>query len=385
MSTTTAADVSSASSTSATQARLMSLDLFRGATIAAMILVNNPGNEQAAYWPLQHSVWNGWTPTDLIFPFFLFIVGVSIVLSFESRLRRGESKRALMLHSVRRGMTLFAIGLFLNVFPSLHFATWRIPGVLQRIGLCYIAAAAITLYFQKMGRLIWIAALLIGYWLVMRFVPVPGFGVPGRDIPLLDPDNNLAAWLDRLVIPGRFYEVTRDPEGILSTFPAIGTVLLGVLTREWLRSPRTPQQKARGMALSGLALAVAGELWGIWFPINKKLWTSSFVLLTAGLALLVLALCYWATDIRRHRCVWTRPFVIFGMNAIAVYVFAELLAHALGRITVGRANLQDFVFLHSFSHVGSPAFASLLYSLAYVAVCFLPAWWMYRKKIFLKV
>jgi predicted acyltransferase len=364
----------------------MSLDVFRGATIAAMIVVNNPGSD-AAYAPLKHSVWNGWTPTDLIFPFFLFMVGVSLVMSFASRMRRGESKRALLLHSLRRGMTLFAIGLLLNFGWPL--SRWRIPGVLQRIGICYFAAAVLVLYTRRRTWIIAIPVLLIGYWLLMSFVPVPGYGLPGRDVPLLQPDHNLAAWLDRLIIPGRFYEVTRDPEGILSTFPSIATVLLGVLTGDWLRSRWRPQQKAIGMAAAGIVLFAAGELWGVWFPINKKLWTSSFVLLTAGLALIALALCYWISDIRRVRGRWTKPFVIFGSNAIAVYVIAEVLAAVLFLVRVhvgGRAyTLQDFIFQRVFSSVNPQPLAALLYALAFATICFLPIWWMYRKGIFLKV
>ena len=223
-------------------------------------------------------------------------------------------------------MILIALGVALNF--SWPLATWRIPGVLQRIGICYFAAALITLYSTTRARIVWIVGLLAGYWLAMRFVPVPGYGLPGTDVPLLHPDHNLTAWLDRLVIPGRFYEGTRDPEGILSTFPSIATVLLGVLTGEWLRSDRRPQLKALGMAGAGVLLFAAGELWNVWFPINKKLWTSSFVLLTAGLALLALAFCYWLTDIRQIRGAWTKPFVIFGSNAITVYVIAEVLAGA---------------------------------------------------------
>lgn len=386
MATTTATHTTIETSVSAPPSRLTSLDVFRGATIAAMILVNNPGSE-AAYPPLKHSVWNGWTPTDLIFPFFLFIVGVSLLMSFQSRLRKGESKRAIVLHSLRRAVILIALGVALNF--SWPLATWRIPGVLQRIGICYFAAALITLYSTTRARIVWIVGLLAGYWLAMRFVPVPGYGLPGTDVPLLHPDHNLTAWLDRLLIPGRFYEGTRDPEGILSTFPSIATVLLGVLTGEWLRSDRHPRFKAWGIAGAGVLLFAAGELWDVWFPINKKLWTSSFVLLTAGLALLALAFCYWLTDIRRIRGAWTKPFVIFGSNAITVYVIAEVLAGAgfglhthMGRHTV---TWQNYIFRTYFASVHPPALASLLYSLTFVLVCFLPIWWMYRRRIFLKI
>jgi len=353
-----------------------------------MILVNNPGND-FPYGPLKHSEWNGWTPTDLIFPFFLFIVGVSLSLSFRSRMRRGESKKTRLLHSVRRSAIIFLIGLFLNGFPYFHFATWRVAGVLQRIALAYLAAALITLYARTRGICLWVAGLLIGYWIVMRFVPVPGFGMPGSDIPLLDPNANLSWYIDQHLLPGRMYEVTRDPEGILSTFSAIATALLGVLTGEWLATSRNLNRKTVGMLAFGVACILAGQLWGIWFPVNKKLWTSSFVLFTAGCALVCLAVCYWITDVKLHRGAWTRPFVIFGTNAIAAYTLAELLS-SLGfsiKLHTGRhiVTLQDYIYRHAFAPITPRALASLAYSIAFVFVCFLPIWWMYRKKIFLKV
>ncbi|HEY5177244.1 MAG TPA: heparan-alpha-glucosaminide N-acetyltransferase domain-containing protein [Terriglobales bacterium] len=359
-----------------TSARLVSLDVFRGATIAAMILVNNPGNS-AAYWPLTHAKWNGWTPTDLIFPFFLFIVGVSLVLSFRSRLRRGDSTRSLVWHTVKRSLTIFALGLLLNGLPSFHLATWRIPGVLQRIALAYFAAAMITLYCKTYARLLWIAALLVGYWLLMRYVPVPGYGVPGHDIPFLHPNANLAAYLDRKLMMGHLYERTRDPEGVLSTLPAIATTLCGVLTGEWLGSNHRKTQKILGMLALGATGLIAGQVWSLWVPINKNLWTSSYVLFTGGFALICLAICYWITDMQQHRGGLTRLFVIFGTNAITAYVLSELGGFPL--------RWQDNIFQHYSGRAVSPAMASLLYSLTVVGLCFLPIWWMYRRKIFLKV
>jgi predicted acyltransferase len=376
MSTATAASVSQEVRKLPAQGRLFSLDLFRGATIAAMIVVNNQSND-AAYWPLQHANWNGWTPTDLIFPFFLFIVGVSLVFSFRSRLERGDSRRALVLHTVRRSAILFAIGLGLNGLAALQFATWRIPGVLQRIALVYCAAGLITLFASIRSRVAWIAGLLLGYWILMRYVPVPGYGVPGRDIPLLHPDANLAAYLDRKLIFGHLWEGTRDPEGILSTLPAIATALCGVLTGEWLRSERSAKQKLAAMFAYGLAGVIAGELWGIWFPINKKLWTSSYVLLTAGCALICLATCYWVSDIKLRRGRWSKPFLILGMNAIAAYVIAELIG--------GWLSWEGFALLNSLAAMELSALASLLHSLVVLGLCFLPVWWLYRRHIVLKV
>ncbi len=357
----------------AASVRLVSLDLFRGATIAFMIVVNSQTSDDA-YWPLRHADWNGWTPTDLVFPFFLFIVGVSLVLSFQARLAQGCSRRTLLWHALRRSAILFAIGLLLNGLASLSLASWRIPGVLQRIAIAYGAAALITLYSRPRARMWWTAALLLGYWLLMRFVPVPGFGVPGRDVALLHPDANLAALLDRKLMLGHMWEPTRDPEGVLSTLPAIATALCGVLTGEWLRSKRSQLQKAAGMLVYGIAGIVAGELWGIWFPINKKLWTSSYVVFTAGCALVCLAICYWAIDIKLHRGQWTKPFLIFGNNAITAYVISELIG--------GWLSWKGYLLGHSLS---SPAMASLLHSLLVLGLCFVPVWWMYRKEIFLKV
>jgi predicted acyltransferase len=383
--------------------RLYSLDVFRGATIAAMILVNNPGSD-FAYAPLKHSQWNGWTPTDLIFPFFLFIVGVSLVLSFRSRVERGESKRTLMIHAFRRSVIIFLIGLFLNGFPYFNLSTWRVAGVLQRIAIAYLAAAIITLYTGTRGIVLWVAGLLVGYWLAMRFIPVPGFGMPGTNMPLLDPDANLDWYLDKLYLPGAMYEKVRDPEGILSTFPAIATALLGVLTGIGLKGShqnitstvggavslgRNATRTVSRMLASGLVLILAGQIWNIWFPINKKLWTSSFVLFTAGCALVALAICYWITDVNQHRGWWTKPFVVFGTNAIAAYALAELVASLLYNIRVhsGRRilTLQDFVYRTIFGNVTPKELGSLLYAIVFVCLCWLPIYWMYRRRIFLKV
>jgi predicted acyltransferase len=365
----------------------MSLDLFRGATIAGMILVNNAGDESSSYWPLKHAEWNGWTPTDLVFPFFLFIVGVAMAFSFSSRLQRGASRPELLKHALWRGLALFALGMFLNGFPNqYHLASWRVYGVLQRIAICYVISAILALWTDWRGWIVTIAACLVGYWILMRFVSVPGFGVPTHDIPLLDPDRNLAAWLDRQLLAGHLYEGTRDPEGVLSTIPAVATSLLGMLTGQWLRSPRSAHTKALGMAAFGLVGVVAGKILNLGFPINKKLWTSSYVIFTAGLALLCLALCYWIVDARKWRGLWTKPLLVFGMNAIAAYVFAELISHLLDHMhTAGGTAWQDFIYQNMFAPLGSPANASLLYALAYVLICWAAMYGLYRKGIFLKI
>jgi predicted acyltransferase len=355
--------------------RLFSLDVFRGATMAAMIVVNNQDSDRA-YWPLRHAAWNGCTPTDLIFPFFLFIVGVSLVLSFQVRLQRGESRRSLVLHALRRSALLFLIGLVLNGMASLQPATWRIPGVLQRIAVVYCLSAIITLYSGTRTRIALIAVCTLGYWAMMRYVPVPGHGVPGVDIPILHPDYNLAAYLDRKLMLGHMWEKTRDPEGILTTIPAIATALCGVLAGEWLQTGNPQQRKFNGMLVFGVAGVIAGNIWNLWFPINKNLWTSSYVLFTAGSALICLAAIYWIGDIEQRRGRWARPFLILGSNAITAYVLSQLIGGWLG-----------WGGLCSFHRIAeaSPALASLLHSFVVLSLAFVPVWWLYRRKIFLKV
>jgi predicted acyltransferase len=374
--------------------RLVSLDFFRGLTIALMILVNNNGDWQAAYWPLLHSKWNGWTPTDLVFPFFLFIVGVSMVYSISSRLSRGDSRGKIMRHVLQRGLILFAIGVFIiNSFPDRYnLSTMRVEGVLQRIAVCYVVCAIVVLWGDNRVCIATIISCLVGYWLLMRFVPVPGFGVPTRDVPLLDPDRNLAAWLDRKLLMGHLYEGTRDPEGVLSTIPAIAGTLCGVLTGVWLRGKHNLRQKAAWMFVFGVFGLAAGEFFGQWFPINKKLWTSSFVLFTTGFALVVLALCFWLLDIKKFCGWWNVPALVFGMNAIAAYVFSEVLASLLGAIQIhtarfGEVSLGYLAYYGVFTSPHSPpsANASLAYSIAFVCVCWLPVFALWRKRIFLKI
>ena len=373
--------------------RIQSLDFFRGLTIALMILVNNNGDFRNTYWPFLHSEWNGWTPTDLVFPFFVFIVGVSMVYSFRSRLARGDSRGAILKHALKRAVILFAIGVFIvNSFPD-HYnpAHIRIYGVLQRIAICYLVAAVFVLWTDVEGKIAAIAVCLIGYWILMRYVPVPGFGVPTRDIPLLDPNRNWVAWLDRKLLMGHLYEGVRDPEGLLSTMPAIGTVLFGVLTGELLRSKVSALAKTAWMLILGVIGLAAGEFFNMWFPINKKLWTSSYVLFTAGFALVVLALCYWVLDVRKLRGRWTMPVLVFGMNAIAAYTLSEMLAAGLGswilKLNVGtEVSMQDVIYhrLFAFGGLSTPN-TSLAYALAFVLVCWIVMWVLWRKKIFLKV
>lgn len=387
---TVASVAGTADSMAPPSSRLMSLDLFRGLTIALMILVNDPGDGPSAYWPLKHAAWNGWTPTDLVFPSFVFIVGVAMAFSFTSRLQRGDSRGKLFAHVLWRGLVLFALGLFINGFPTrLDPAHLRIYGVLQRISICYVATSILELWTGWRTQLAIAFACLAGYWVLMRHVAVPGYGIPGRDIQLLDPDRNLVAWLDRKLLMGHLYERVRDPEGLLSTIPAVGGCILGLLTGKWLRSSRSAASKAFGMAIAGVILIVLGRTWHIWFPINKKLWTSSFVLFTAGIALVCLAVCYCLADIKQFRRGWTTPILVFGKNAIAAYVFSEVLASLSYAIKIGAGpqltTLQDYLYTHLFSPWTNPANASLAYSIAYVFLCWLVMAILYRRGIFLKI
>ena len=375
--------------------RLLSLDVLRGLTIGFMILVNDNGNESAAYWPLKHAAWNGFTPTDLVFPTFLFLVGITTVFSTASRLAHGDSRHSLFVHVLRRSIVLFLLGLVVNSFPYFHLHTMRFYGVLPRIAICYLVVASLYLIDSgwRSKAMLAIAA-LIGYWILMRFVPVPGYGIPGRDIPLLDHDANLAAWLDRQIFSAsHLYERTRDPEGLLSTIPALATAILGLLTGMWLRTQRTVVSKMNGIAIAGLTGVLLGGLWNLSFPINKKLWTSSYVLFAGGLSLLLLALCLLIVDRPRtnqnssdRRSRLLTPFLVFGTNAIAAYVFSELLASTLGSIHPRPGvNLQQIFYRSIADFIPNPAFASLLYSLAYVAVCWAFVYLLYRRKIFIKI
>ncbi|MDR3738556.1 MAG: heparan-alpha-glucosaminide N-acetyltransferase domain-containing protein [Terracidiphilus sp.] len=378
--------------------RLLAIDLLRGLTLLFMIIVNNNGNDQQAYSVLRHASWNGFTPTDLVFPTFLFLVGLTTVLSTAKRLEEGRSKTSLILHVVYRSIILCLLGLVVNSFPYFHLATMRFYGVLPRIALCYLIVA--TFYIVSpdwRSKVVVLIAVLVGYWILMRIVPVPGFGIPGRDIPLLDSNGNLTAWMDRRIFSAaHLYERTRDPEGLLSTIPALGTVLIGLLTGFWLRTGRTQVQKVWGILTAGIGCVLLGSLWNYSFPINKKLWTSSFVLFAAGWSLLLLAFLCWFIDLRRMRtgkqpAAKNPPFdtllLVFGTNAIFSYVLSELLASTLASIHL-QSGLNLVEWAYQTIHLGGhdAAFASLLYSLAYTGLCWLIVYFLlYKRRIFLKI
>ena len=358
-----------------TGSRLVSLDVFRGATIASMILVNDPGSTES-YPQLDHAAWHGWTFTDLVFPFFLWIVGVAMTISFSSRTARGENRGALLRHVLKRSAIIFAIGLLLNGFPYYRLTTIRIPGVLQRIAVCYLIAAAIFLYTRVRGQIIWTMGLLAAYWAAMTWIPVPGYGAG-----VLEPIGNFAQWVDSHVLSGHMWRPTKvwDPEGLVSTVPAVATVLFGILAGQLLRSRHlSSAEKTAWMLVWGNVMLLAGNVMGVYLPINKNLWTSSFSVFMAGMALIVFAICYWIVDVQGWRR-WTRPFVIFGMNAIAMFVFSGLLA----RILMLNGWKQP-IYQALFAPLASPRNASLLYAVCFVLVCYMAAWLLYRKKWFVK-
>ena len=374
--------------------RLVALDLLRGLTLAFMIMVNDNGDGKHAYWAMKHADWNGFTPTDLVFPTFLFLVGITTVMSTAARLAKGATKQSLFLHTLWRAVMLFLLGLLVNSFPHFNPHTLRFYGVLPRIAICYLVIATLYLISADWRNKAVIAvAALVAYWALMRFVSVPGYGIPTHDIPLLDRDANLAAWIDRAIFPAsHLYERTRDPEGLLSTLPALATALFGMLTGEWLRTSRTVMEKAKGIAIAGVSGLLLGGLWNFWFPVNKKLWTSSYVLYAAGWSLLLLALSMCVVEMRERKVGaktqpwWYTMLLVFGMNAIASYVLSELLAGAIDSIHLASGmNLGRWVDNEIVGVIPNAAFASLIFSVLYTAICWVPMWAMYRRKVFLKI
>lgn len=351
-----------------------------------MILVNSPGSWGGIYSQLEHAKWNGWTFTDCVFPNFLFIVGVSLLLALSRHLDQGESAAQIDRWIARRAVVIFLLGLFVNSYPIFHLSTLRIPGVLQRIALCTLFASLILLKFRVKGQAIWLAGLLAVYWAVMAFIPVPDVGTG-----VLEPGRNLAAYVDSLFLSGHMFTNTWtwDPEGIVSTLPAISTTLFGVMAGHWLKTDRTSRVKALGMLGAGIALLAAGEILNLWLPINKNIWTSSYAVFMAGISTTGLAILYWIVDVRGWRR-WTKPFVIFGMNSITVYVLSETLDTTLSFIPVFKqsgsvVSLRDHIFHKIFEPHFSIINASLMFAVAYVVLMYLVAWFMWRKKWFPKV
>ncbi len=363
--------------------RMESLDAMRGITIAGMILVNNPGSWSHIYSPLSHAEWHGWTPTDLVFPFFLFIVGVSITLALGRRAEAGGPRRDLYLKILRRSAIIFVLGLVLAGFPHYDLSTIRIPGVLQRIAVCYLVASVIFLNTRWVTQAVVAAALLLLYWSLLVLVHAPGFAA--GDLSL---EGNLAAYVDRAVLGRHTWKPLYDPEGILSTMPAIATTLGGVLTGHWLRSRRSELEKVAGLFVAGAACVVLGWAWNFFLPVNKALWTSSYVLLTAGLALQALAVCYWLVEFKGYRR-WAKPFLVLGSNALIIYFLAELFSNIISTVTIARAggaaDLQTAIYEGVFAAWASPKLASVLFALCITLLWLGVAAVLYRKRIFIKV
>jgi len=373
--------------------RLLSLDVFRGLTVAAMILVNNPGSWSTIYAPLKHAEWNGCTPTDLIFPFFLFIVGVSISYALGSK-KDTTKQSKLIFTAFKRALILFGLGLFLNLFPKVFtepmeaLSTVRIPGVLQRIAIVFFITALIFIKTSQKTQLRLFAGILIVYWALMTLVPVPGVGYAN-----VEKETNLGAWLDRSILTEAHLwrsAKTWDPEGILSTLPAVATGLFGVLIGTWLRrKDREESVKISWMFCIGILAVILGLIWDLCFPINKALWTSSFVLYAGGLATIGLALCYWLIDVQGYKK-GTTPFVVYGVNAITVFFLSGLIPRILTMIKVTMpdgTSVSSRVWMYEtfFTPYFSPVNASLAGAITFILIWLAILWWMFKKKIIVKV
>lgn len=395
-----------------TRERLIALDVFRGMTVAGMLLVNNPGTWSAIYPPLEHAAWNGWTPTDLIFPFFLFIVGITTELSLRSRRERGDDEGAIVRQVLRRAALIFLFGLTLSAFP---FFTWmpiaelpdatfldrvvhriehlRVLGVLQRIGIAYLFGALLTLRTSWRQQLGILAVLLFGYWALMTLVPVPDTGIAGRFVAD-QPDKLLSAWLDRTVLGlNHLYSGTKtwDPEGLLSTLPAIATMMLGTFAGRWIGEQQRPlTDRLSGLFAVGALVMMMGLVWNWGFPINKSIWSSSYVLFTAGMGAVALATCLWLIDVCQLRR-WTFPFVIYGTNPMLAFLGSGLMARltvSLIKVDAGngtRISIQGLLFDRLYTSWLPPREASFAYALSFVSLWFLILWAAWKRGFVLKV
>ena len=351
---------------------------MRGITIAAMILVNFPGDENNVFAPLRHTRWNGLSPTDLIAPFFLFIVGISIVLAYSKRMdqdRKGDLYKKILIRSLK----IFAIGIFLNLLPDFNFSELRYTGTLPRIAIVFLACALIFLK-TSFKQQIWIGAvILVGYWLAMTLIPTPGIGQV-----MLEPGINLAAWIDSKFLPGTMWQGTWDPEGILSTFPSVVSGITGLLAGHLLISKRSSTDKVIYLMVFGLLSAALGYVWGLTFPVNENLWTSSFVLVTSGMAALVLGAAYFVVDIKGYTQ-GTTPGTIFGANAITAYVMGDVLAILFYHLQIGESSLNEYGVFFLTGIGCTPKLASMLYAFTFVCINFIPVFILFKRKIFIKL
>jgi predicted acyltransferase len=344
-----------------------------------MIMVNFPGSWEHVFPTLCHSEWNGLTFTDLVAPFFLFIVGVSICLAYAPKLTANIPRAPLYRKILWRGLKIFAVGMFLNALPDFDLGNLRWTGTLHRIAVVFVASAIIFLHTDWKQQAWITAVLLLGYWMAMTTIPTPGYGKV-----ILEPGRNLAAWVDSRYLPGKMWQDTWDPEGILSTFPATATCILGMLAGRIMLSPVAPAMKVNHLFLAGLISSVAGYFLGLVFPVNENLWTSSFVLVTAGFAAMILGAFFLVADVMGHSR-WCLPGVIFGANAITAYMLGDLLSLFFYQLPVGPSSLNQHA-VRILTGMGlEPALASWIYALFFVCIIFIPVWIMYRRKIFIKL
>ncbi len=380
--------------------RLLALDVFRGLTITAMVLVNNPGSWSHVYSPMLHAQWHGWTPTDLIFPFFVFIVGVSVSIVMNREVAKGTNKGLLVKNAAIRGGKLFALGLFLALFyfnfndPNFSWvnqqlASIRVMGVLQRLGLVFVLTVLVVLYFKPRGRLIWIFALLFGYWAALMWVPYGKGGEMYRGELLFG--NNLTAWIDSQVFAAKhlYYKeaipYAFDPEGLFSTLPAVAGALAGVFTGDLLMNKdKSLAYKTKVMCAVGAILIVAGEAWGWILPINKSIWTSSYVVMSTGWALLILGGLTWLIDIKGKKR-WTAPFVVFGANAIAFYMFSAVVARVFIMLPVADTSLHGWLYSEVYQPLFGNLNGSLMFAVSFCLGCYVVMHYLYKNKIFFKV
>lgn len=380
--------------------RILAVDVLRGVAIAAMILVNNPGSWQHVYAPLLHAEWHGWTPTDLIFPLFVFIVGIATHMSVEKQIHQGRTDKSILFKALIRASKLIGLGLFLALFYynfsdptydwySQRLENIRLPGVLQRIGIVYFVTVLIVLKCQMMSRVFWCIGLLLGYWglfLILPYSDAAGNTYAG----LMEHGNNISAWFDNLIFGSQhvYYPNAQpfafDPEGLLSTLPAIATCLSGVLVGQWLNCDKSMQMKAATLLAIGIVGTLMGMLWDAYFPINKALWTSSYVMLSSGIACICLALCLYLIDIRGKRT-WTAPFLVFGANSIAFYMFAGVVARILIMIKVGEQSLKGWLYQHLYSPLFGDLNGSLAFALSFLLLSYGVMLLMYKKGWFWKV
>ncbi len=393
--------------------RLLSLDVFRGLTVAGMLLVNDPGSWDHIYPPLEHATWHGWTPTDLIFPFFLFIVGITTQLSLGARRAAGADEGAITRQILRRGALIFLIGLALNAFP---FVQWgeikgiadptflqrilyrlehlRIMGVLQRIGIAYAAAGLITMRTTLKQQVVILAVILYGYWWAMTLLPVPGSGGVQGMYVLDRPGFTLDAWLDRTILtPNHLWvggDRVRDPEGLLSTIPAIGTAMFGNFAGRWIGHRERPlSERINGLYAAGALGMMLGLMWNWVFPINKSLWTSSYALFAAALACVALATCMWLIDAQRVTG-WTRPFAIYGTNPMIAFAgsgLMERLIYTIGHVTVDGKQMSyvDAFYERGLASWLEPRDASLAFALLFVGFWYVVLAWCWKRKIIFRV